>query len=267
MIMDYLRNLFLGPEEDREMEFATDEDRVDPKMFIPKLFCQVGDKRNGWHSKTVQNFATLLLTILSGGQGGKLSISDKSSPKPAWFRGSWLTYTNPATASIEANTDVIKGIFQHYNLDPKFHNLKPVHEEIEEGEVAGGAEMEEEVGEMRLEHQVLNEQGLGQQELNEQRNDHQELDQEQHHQQLENVPVVFQNDENVEENVNENVAMEVGEEIDDQEKTDTSLNLNLSSVSEPEIEDTNPQVVEKRRFNLFVKPRKENCVQAIQPRT
>ena len=32
VIMDYLRNLFLGPEEDREMEFATDEDRV--KMFI-----------------------------------------------------------------------------------------------------------------------------------------------------------------------------------------------------------------------------------------
>ena len=66
VIMDYLRNLFLGPEEDREMEFATDEDRV--KMFIPKLFCQVGDKRNGWHSKTVQNFPTLLLTILSGSQ-------------------------------------------------------------------------------------------------------------------------------------------------------------------------------------------------------
>ena len=74
VIMDYLRNLFLGPEEDTEMEFATDEDRVDPKMF-----CQVGDKRNGWHSKTVQNFVTLLLTILSGGQGGKLSISDKTS--------------------------------------------------------------------------------------------------------------------------------------------------------------------------------------------
>ena len=42
VIMDYLRNLFLGPEADTEMEFATDEDRVDPKMFIPKLFCQVG---------------------------------------------------------------------------------------------------------------------------------------------------------------------------------------------------------------------------------
>ena len=109
-----------------------------------------------------------------------------------------MTYTNPATASIEANTDVIIGIFEHLNLDPKFHNLKPVHEEIEEGEVAGGVEMdEEEVGEVRLEHQVLNEQGLDQQELDEQRLDHQELDhqevdhQEQDQQQLqENAPVV-----------------------------------------------------------------------------
>ena len=136
---------------------------------------------------TVQNFATLLLTILSGGQGGKLSISDKSSPKPAWFRGSWLSNKNPATAHIEDNTDVIIGIFEHFNLDPKFDKLKPVQEENEEGEVAGGAEMdEEEVHKVRLEHQVLNEQGLGQQELNEQRLDHQE-----------HVPVVFQNDEKV----------------------------------------------------------------------
>ena len=80
----------MGAEDEEEKEFGTDEDKVNPKSFIPKLFCQVGDKTNGWHSKTVQNFATLLLTILSGGQGGKLSISDKSSPKPAWFRGSWL---------------------------------------------------------------------------------------------------------------------------------------------------------------------------------
>ena len=29
VIMDYLRNLFLGPEEDTEMEFSTDEDRVE----------------------------------------------------------------------------------------------------------------------------------------------------------------------------------------------------------------------------------------------
>ena len=65
VIMNYLtlRNLFLEPEEDTEMEFGTDENRDDPKKFIPKLFCQVGDKRNGWHSK---NFATLLLTIFTG---------------------------------------------------------------------------------------------------------------------------------------------------------------------------------------------------------
>ena len=36
VIINYLRNLFLGPEEEEEMEFGTDEDRVTPKMFIPK---------------------------------------------------------------------------------------------------------------------------------------------------------------------------------------------------------------------------------------
>ena len=157
--MNYLRNLFLEPDDDTEMEFDTDENKDDPYMFIPKLFCQVGDKQSGWHSKTVQNFATLLLTILSGGQGGKLSISDKSSPKPAWFNGTWLTYTNPATANIEDNTDVILGIFGYFNLDPKVHNLKPVHhEEFEEGEIGDGVEVDEredgrEVGEMRLDQQ------------------------------------------------------------------------------------------------------------------
>ena len=70
----------MGAEDEEEKEFGTDEDKVNPKKIIRKLFCQVGDKTNGRHSKNVQNFATLLLTILSGGQGGKLSISDKSFP-------------------------------------------------------------------------------------------------------------------------------------------------------------------------------------------
>ena len=54
----------MGAEEEEEMEFGTDEDKVNQNRFIPKLFCQFGVKTNGWHSKTVQNFATLLLTIL-----------------------------------------------------------------------------------------------------------------------------------------------------------------------------------------------------------
>ena len=54
IIIDYLRNLFMGAEEEEEMEFGTNEEKVNPKKSIPKLFCQVGDKTNGWHSKTAQ---------------------------------------------------------------------------------------------------------------------------------------------------------------------------------------------------------------------
>ena len=42
------------PVLEAEIEFGTDEDKVNPKKSIPKLFCQVGDKTSGWHSKTVQ---------------------------------------------------------------------------------------------------------------------------------------------------------------------------------------------------------------------
>ena len=46
VIMDYLRNLFLGPEEDTEMEFSTDEDRVDLHLSpypaqISSLHCRL----------------------------------------------------------------------------------------------------------------------------------------------------------------------------------------------------------------------------------
>ena len=44
----------MGAEEEEEMEFGTNEEKVNPKKSIPKLSCQVGDKTNGWHSKTTQ---------------------------------------------------------------------------------------------------------------------------------------------------------------------------------------------------------------------
>ena len=44
----------MGAEEEEEIEFGTHEDKVNPKKSIPNLFCQVGDKTSGWHSKTVQ---------------------------------------------------------------------------------------------------------------------------------------------------------------------------------------------------------------------
>ena len=38
IIIDYSRNLFMGAEEEQEMEFGTNEDKVNPKKSIPKLF-------------------------------------------------------------------------------------------------------------------------------------------------------------------------------------------------------------------------------------
>ena len=135
IVIDFLKNIFVANQDEEEGVFETDEEKEDPKVFIPKLFCQVGDKKSGWHSKTVQAFAALLLTILSGGQGGKFSMADKGMPTPSWFVGSWQAYTNPTFASLEANTDLILGIFQFHNLDPRVHNLQPLYDHAEEGEL------------------------------------------------------------------------------------------------------------------------------------
>ena len=51
-----LRSLFLETEDETELKFETDEDKETLKKFIRKLFCQVGDKKNGWHSKTVERY-------------------------------------------------------------------------------------------------------------------------------------------------------------------------------------------------------------------
>ena len=83
IVIDFLKNIFVANQDEE-----TDEEKEDPKVLIPKLFCQVGDKKSGWHTKTVQAFAALLLTILSGGQGGKFSMADKGMPTPSWFVGS-----------------------------------------------------------------------------------------------------------------------------------------------------------------------------------
>ena len=43
-------------------------------------------------------------------------------------------------ASLEENTDVIVGIFKHYGLDPKKHNIFPVEEETEQNAATEAAE-------------------------------------------------------------------------------------------------------------------------------
>ena len=106
------------------------------EKFVLKLFCQVGDKKRGWVAKPVEKMASLLLTIMDAGQGGSITLSDKSKPKPDWFNANagWNSYTQPALATFEENTDVIVGIFKYYGIDPKKHNFFPVEEETEQTE-------------------------------------------------------------------------------------------------------------------------------------
>ena len=67
-------------------------------------------------------------------------MADKGMPTPSWFVGSWQAYTNPTFASLEANTDLILRIFQFFNLDPRVHNLQPLYDHAEEGELHEEAE-------------------------------------------------------------------------------------------------------------------------------
>ena len=100
-----------APEEGRRYVCQGEENN---KEFIPKLFCQVGDKKRGWAAKPVEKMASLLFTIMDAGQGGSITLSDKSKPKPDWFNANagWNSYTQPALATFEENTDVIVGILQ-----------------------------------------------------------------------------------------------------------------------------------------------------------
>ena len=292
IITDYLRSLFGEEDDGNELRFETDEDTENPNKFIPKLFCQVGDKKNGWHSKTVERYATLLLTILSGGQGGKLSISDKSAPKPAWFCGNWSTFINPTSAHIEANTDVILGIFKYFDLDPKLHNLLPVHEEGEPGEVgpragvaenkelgavneAGGGQVQLNQEEVNLETMpVVTEENVNLETIPEAADQNVELETIPVAAVSENLEEVIENQHPKEKDNSQENAMEIDVIVDDmgekeveEEEMETSLNLNISSVSDtPEEESSHGEKSGKKKFNLFVKPGKDTVVQAIKPR-
>ena len=66
IVIDFLKNIFVSNQDEEEGVFQTDEEKEDPKVFIPKLFCQVGDKK-------------------SGRPGRKFSMADKGKPPPPWF--------------------------------------------------------------------------------------------------------------------------------------------------------------------------------------
>ena len=81
------------------------------------------------------------------------------SVKPSWFsdKVDWQKFTSPSHASMEDNVDIIRGIYDFFNLDLTKHNSYPT-EEVEDL-LAVGAEEEEgvNVGEEEAGVQALDE--------------------------------------------------------------------------------------------------------------
>ena len=123
-LKDMLEKLFMdeeGDDESSEFEF-TNTQTVD----IPPLFAQPGNKGQGWNSKNIERYLVLLLNLLGAGKGGAVSLGDKTK-KPLWFSSKvdWRKFSSPSYASMVENVDLIKGIFDHFNLDIKTHNIYP----------------------------------------------------------------------------------------------------------------------------------------------
>ena len=135
-ILEFLQEILQKNTDTIESPEFVSDDAEDP-VLIPKLFCQIGDKANGWGVKPVEKMAMLLLTVMDAGQGGSVTLSDKSKAKPAWFNNDagWRKYTQPSSATLDENTDLILGIFRFHGLDPKTHNLCPLALEEESDEV------------------------------------------------------------------------------------------------------------------------------------
>ena len=134
-----------GEGENQELKYLTSE----PK--IPKLFCQIGDKARGWSNATVRLYTTLLLNLLGAGKGGNIIMTTKGkSERPPWFSSkvNWKEYTAPGYASMEDNVDVIRGVFDFFDLSIKTHCKYPVVEVDEQvdGELGDDEEQEEERG-------------------------------------------------------------------------------------------------------------------------
>ena len=69
-VLEFLEEIMLGNDDHLDQpEYATNESE-DPASFIPKLWCQIGDKANGWG---VNQAKKLLLTIMDPGQGGSIT--------------------------------------------------------------------------------------------------------------------------------------------------------------------------------------------------
>lgn len=87
---------------------------------------------------------------------------------------------------------------------------------------------------------------------------------------FEDIPVAADS-QNLEDEI-ESAPMEIDVIVDEvteneveQAEMETSLILNLSSISDAPEEESNHDDGKKKKFNLFVKPGKDNVVQAIKP--
>ena len=206
----------------------------------------------GRRAKPVEKMASLLFTIMDAGQGGSITLSDKSKPKPDWFNADagWNTYTQPVMATLEENTDVIVGIFKHYGLDPKKHNIFPVEEETEQN---AATEAAEENVEEYLQNQIVEEISLEA----EFEGPNDEID-----------------DEAFSESVDEALQQIVNERLEHELETIWQEQLEIVSTDltpEPQLEPQDPVVQEpdnnekdesasrlKKGFNLFQVPQKSD---------
>ena len=164
-----------GEGENQELKYLTSE----PK--IPKLFCQIGDKARGWSNATVRLYTTLLLNLLGAGKGGNIIMTTKGkSERPPWFSSkvNWKEYTAPGYASMEDNVDVIRGVFDFFDLSIKTHCKYPVVEVDEQvdGELGDDEEQEEERG--RREQERRQQQDRREQEEEQERLEQERLEQE-----------------------------------------------------------------------------------------
>ena len=132
--LDLIKSFFNGDNENVELKFEKDEE-----IYIPPFFCPVGDVQNGYHHKNVERFLVVLLNILDSGKvgGSKTANKERNPIPPPWFtdKVGYLNWKNPSYSNIGDNLDIIKGIFEYFNLDINTHckNLPIEQHEEEEG--------------------------------------------------------------------------------------------------------------------------------------
>jgi hypothetical protein len=115
-------------DDDDDFKYISDD-----TIEIPPLFCQVGDRKKGWNARNVEKQTVLYLNLLGAGHGGKINLKRKTddTPRPPWFsrQVNWKKYTAPSFATIEDNLEIIKAIFEHFDLNIRTHCVHAPEEE------------------------------------------------------------------------------------------------------------------------------------------